>query len=84
MLTMIEVSTKEPPLSGAHFYPYWRANSPLFLHVVLFFAITLRMQHFKRKSAMWGKLRDGILPLTVHADESMVCHSYLALFNLTT
>ena len=31
MLAMIEVSTKEPPISGAHSYPYWRANSPLFL-----------------------------------------------------
>jgi len=33
---------------------------------------------------MLGKLLDGSFPLTVHADESMVYHSYLALINLTT
>jgi hypothetical protein len=54
------------------------------LPVVLFLEFIFGMQHLKRKSAMWGTLRDGIFPLTVHADESMVYHSYLALINLTT
>jgi hypothetical protein len=42
------------------------------LPVMLFLTILFRMQYYKRKSAMWDKLRDGIFPLTAHADESMV------------
>jgi hypothetical protein len=49
------------------------------LPVLLFLAIFVRMQHFKRKSTMLGKLRDGIFPLTVHADESMNDISYFLL-----
>jgi hypothetical protein len=55
-----------------------------YLPVVLLLTIFFRIQHFKRRSATWGKLWDGIFPLTVHADESIVYYSYLALINLTT
>jgi hypothetical protein len=43
----------------------------MFLPEILFLLSSFRMQHFKPKPAIGGKLLDGIFPLTFHAHESM-------------